>query len=444
MTSFADFRFVPQVCALAAAAWLAVFASLGAAGDVAAAPNSKPAKQKSTLVKEQRNIKGQISTIKKDISQKQKRVDSANSALGASEKAISDSNRTLKELGEKKTAVENQLSDLKRQADIVSLHVSEAEDLIGMITRAQFVNSRRHPWQAAVSGKNPNDIARMTAMLQYMAREQDRTIDRLANRRRNIQAVTDKTNATQKELVRIEADEQRNRKNLEQEKVRQQSALAQLKKELNTQRARYEQLVKNDRQLTDLIDGIDKQIAAAAARERDRQARLAARERERSRRQAQEKEKQTARTGRRTEPAQQAPVAGNFGKLRGKLTMPTKGRVVARFGQKREGAASDLSWRGLLIRAKQGQNVVATGPGRVVFSDWMRGFGNLLIVDHGSNYLSVYANNEALYKSVGQSVRQGETIASVGRSGGEDSPGLYFELRYKGKPFDPSRWIAQN
>ena len=117
---------------------------------------------------------------------------------------------------------------------------------------------------------------------------------------------------------------------------------------------------------------------------------------------------------------------------------------MAKFGQKREGAASTLAWRGLLIRAKQGQDVVAAGPGTVVFSDWMRGFGNLLIVDHGSNYLSVYANNETLYKSVGDSVKQGETIASVGSSGGEDAPGLYFELRYKGKPFDPSRWIAKN
>ena len=119
-----------------------------------------------------------------------------------------------------------------------------------------------------------------------------------------------------------------------------------------------------------------------------------------------------------------APTTGNFGKLRGKLTMPTKGKAAARFGQKREGAASTLAWRGLLIRAKQGQDVVAAGPGTVVFSDWMRGFGNLLIVDHGSNYLSVYANNETLYKSVGDSVKQGETIASVGSSGGEDAPWL--------------------
>ncbi len=402
---------------------------------------TKSVKEKNSLEKERRNIKGQISSIKKDISQKQKRVDNANSALRESEKAISNSNRTLKELGEKKTSVENQLSDLKRQADIVSLHVSEAEDLVSVISQAQFVNSRRHPWQAAISGKNPNDIARMSAILHYMAREQDRTIDRLANRRRNIQAVTEKTNTTQKELVRIESDEQENRKKLEQEKSRRELALTELKKELSTQRARYEQLVKNDRQLTNLIANIDKQIAAAnaAAKEKARKQALARQKEQEQRR------KNTAKSSvKDTRPTTVAPTAGNFGKLRGKLTMPTRGQVVARFGQKREGAAADLSWRGMLIRARQGQNVVATAPGTVVFSDWMRGFGNLLILDHGSNYLSVYANNETLYKSVGEAVKQGETIASVGRSGGEESPGLYFELRYKGKPFDPARWIAKN
>ena len=93
----------------------------------------------------------------------------------------------------------------------MSLHVSEAEDLIASISQAQFVNSRRHPWQTALVGNNPNDIARMSAILEYMAREQDRTIDRLANRRKNIEIVTAKTNETQQELIRIESAEQKNR-----------------------------------------------------------------------------------------------------------------------------------------------------------------------------------------------------------------------------------------
>ena len=223
---------------------------------------STSTKERSNLQKEQRTIKGQISSIKKDIEQKQARVDSANQELRASEKAISDSNRTLKELGAQKSAVENQLADLKREADIVGMHVTEAEDLVAVITQAQFLNSRRHPWQAALTGDNPNDITRMSAILRYMAREQDRTIDRLANRRKNIEVVTAKTNATQKELSRIEADEQKNRDNLEKEKSRRESAVNELKKELNTQRERYEQLVKNDRQLTNLIANIDKQIEA--------------------------------------------------------------------------------------------------------------------------------------------------------------------------------------
>lgn len=422
------------------AAALALAAGLVPEGDVAA---KNSAQQKSSLQKEQRDIKGQISSIRRDITRKEARVDSANNALRESEKAISSSNRTLKELAEKKTGVENRLSDLKREAEIVGLHVSEAQELVSVISRAQFVNSRRPAWQAAISGNNPNDIARLSAILNYMAREQDRTIDRLANRRKNIEAVAAKTDATRRELSRIETDEQKNREQLEREKSRRETALNELKKELSTQRERYEQLVKNDRQLTNLISQIDKQIAKAAAQEKERKTAEA------RRRAAEEaKKKQTAKNNQRhqtdSRKTVEAPVAGNFGRLRGKLTMPTRGQVVAKFGQKREGATSNLSWRGLLIRAKQGQNVVATGPGTVVFSDWMRGFGNLLIVDHGSNYLSVYANNETLYKSVGDRVRQGETIASVGRSGGEDSPGLYFELRYKGKPFDPTRWIAQN
>ena len=415
----------------------------------AAAADSSSTKQRSSLQKEQRTIKGQISTIKKDIEQKEAHVDSANKELRASEKAISDSNRTLKELSEKKSAVENQLADLKREADIVGMHVTEAEDLVAEITRAQFLNSRRHPWQAALTGDNPNDISRMSAILQYMAREQDRTIDRLANRRKNIEVVTAKTNATQKELARIESDEQKNRENLEKEKSRRESAINELKKELNTQRERYEQLVKNDRQLTNLIASIDKKIAEAAARERARKAALAKAEQEKARREAQKKSqtsksRQTAKSGKSSSSRTvAAPATGSFGKLRGKLTMPTQGKIVERFGQQHEGAASELSWRGLLISGKMGQDVVATAGGTVVFADWMRGFGNLMILDHGSNYLSVYANNESLFKSVGDTVKQGETIASVGRSGGEDSPGLYFELRYKGKPFDPARWIAK-
>lgn len=380
--------------------------------------------QKSSLQKEQRSIKGQISNVKKEIAQQEARLDRANNDLRESEKAISSSNRTLKELNAQKKSLENDLQRLRSKQRIMSTQVSEAEDLVSILGQAQFMNVQRTPWRAAIEGANPNEITRMTAIFQYMAREQDRSLVNLAKQREENQRIIANTDKKQREVSQIQAAEQKNRANLEAEKRRQSSALDKLKKELNTQKKRYEQLVKNDQDLARVINRLDKQIAQQRAAQRKRE---------------QQSKKTTATAKANNIPAFQ----GKFAQLKGKLTLPTAGKIVAKFGQKRSGAASSLPWRGIMIQAKMGQNVLATAPGRVVFSDWMRGFGNLLIIDHGSNYLSVYANNETLYKSVGDTVKQGETIASVGQSGGEDSPGLYFELRYKGKPFDPTPWLKK-
>jgi septal ring factor EnvC (AmiA/AmiB activator) len=86
--------------------------------------------------------------------------------------------------------------------------------------------------------------------------------------------------------------------------------------------------------------------------------------------------------------------------------------------------------------------VKAVGDGRVVFADWLRGFGNLLVIDHGDGYLSIYGNNEALLRNVGDRVAVGEAVASVGNTGGNEATGLYFELRFQGRPFDPLTWVA--
>lgn len=128
-----------------------------------------------------------------------------------------------------------------------------------------------------------------------------------------------------------------------------------------------------------------------------------------------------------------------FSALRGKLRLPVPGELTGRFGAPRE--ATGIEAKGVFIRAPEGQPVRAIAVGQVVYSDWMRGFGNLLIVDHGEAYLSIYANNESLLKQVGDAVSQGETIATTGASGGNEESGLYFELRHLGKAFDPLRWV---
>jgi len=128
-----------------------------------------------------------------------------------------------------------------------------------------------------------------------------------------------------------------------------------------------------------------------------------------------------------------------FSALRGKLRLPVRGELTARYGAPR-GAAGMVA-KGVFIRAPEGQPVRAIARGQVVYADWMRGFGNLLIVDHGDAFLSIYGNNDSLLKQTGDSVTLGEAVATVGQSGGNEETGLYFEMRHLGRPFDPLSWV---
>ncbi|MCP4186550.1 MAG: peptidoglycan DD-metalloendopeptidase family protein [Gammaproteobacteria bacterium] len=127
-----------------------------------------------------------------------------------------------------------------------------------------------------------------------------------------------------------------------------------------------------------------------------------------------------------------------FAGLRGKLAWPVKGKVRRLFGYQKQ--VSDLRWQGVIIEAPGGRHVKAVSHGRVAFADWLRGLGNLIIIDHGNSYLSLYGHNESLYKSAGEWVEPGDIISSIGNSGGQGKPGLYFEIRKKGKPQNPTKW----
>lgn len=121
------------------------------------------------------------------------------------------------------------------------------------------------------------------------------------------------------------------------------------------------------------------------------------------------------------------------------LPYPVRGEVQGRFGMERpEGG----TWRGIVLRAAEGVRVGAVAPGRVVYAGWLSGFGNLLILDHGEQYLTVYAYNQSLLKEVGDVVAAGEAIATVGATGGQVEPGLYFEIRHGGKPVNPLLWLG--
>ncbi|MEN8204723.1 MAG: peptidoglycan DD-metalloendopeptidase family protein [Pseudomonadota bacterium] len=137
-----------------------------------------------------------------------------------------------------------------------------------------------------------------------------------------------------------------------------------------------------------------------------------------------------------------SPQSGNFTSLRqlkGKLRWPVAGRLTRRYGSKQ--SSEGLQSRGVLISSRAGADVHAIAAGQIVFADWLRGFGLLLIVDHGHGYMSLYGQNRSLYKDVGAWVKRDEVVAAAGSSGGRDQDGLYLELRKDGRPFNPTAWF---
>jgi septal ring factor EnvC (AmiA/AmiB activator) len=370
-----------------------------------------------------------LDDLKKRLSETEASHNEASDALAASEAAISKVNRRLRNLGSERARVENRLKELREQERAVSGQLTDAEKQIRVIAQAQYLNTQRDSWQTLIAGSNPHEIARDAAALRYFAQAEERAAHRLAYRQANIQSVSEETLTKRKELANIESREREDRAQLVKDQADRKQALTKLQKQISEQRASIDKMERDQARLGELVANIDKLLAKQKAEAQ----RLA------------EKARQQQKTGKSVASGSYVPpLKGQFAKLKGRLMMPALGKIVGRFGQARANVSGkSTTWKGLQIQAKQGSDVLACAAGQVVFSDWLRGFGNLIIIDHGDGFLSIYGNNESLYKSVGDRIQRGDTIASVGNTGGEDLPGLYFELRHNGRPFNPLPWIGK-
>ncbi len=413
--------------ALFCAAGTSFFEDAAAAAPSGKTASAKTADERARAETARKSVDQRISELSASLSRKESLSEEANSALKKADSAISDANRRLRTLSNERRTVERQLSDLKKERSLISSDLSDAEALVDQISRAQYLNHRRRSWQIFLDGAHPERLSLEAAQLRYLALAQSRAVAELEKKNENVLRVSRETQARQNELARIARDEETNRKVLIREKSDRQAAASQLKKEIASQQAQIEKLRRDQSRLSDLVASIDKRLAQErAAEEKARAGRLAAENARRSQNQ-------------KSQPAAESSSGSGFARARGRLTRPVPGSVTAQFGSRRTGSAT---WQGIFIRSREGTDVRACYSGTVVFSDWLRGYGNLVIVDHGGGFLSVYANNETLLKNVGDKVKQGETISTVGSSGTSDEPGLYFEIRNAGKPVNPTPWLA--
>lgn len=390
------------------------------------APPAATPQQQRRLQAEQRELQARIAQLKKQLARAEATRSEAADALAESERAISAVNRRLRELSASRQQVERQIAVLQDRSRAVNARQSEQERQLALVLKSQFALAQRSPWHSLIDGENPNRVLRDLGYLDYVARAKAQLIDALRERRQELAELEAESRAKQAELAAIAEDERNNRAQLVRQRAARKQTLARLARQIAGQRQSIATLERDDQRLAGLIENIGRILAEQARRAAER-ARL-----------------QAAAPASAPRGTAEPPTGSNFAGLRGKLLLPVKGEIAARFGSPRrtEAGVDGPTWKGVFIRAAEGAEVQAAAAGRVVFADWLRGFGNLLILDHGEGALTVYGNNETLLASVGERVEAGAVIAQVGNTGGSADSGLYFEIRLEGRPVDPLKWAA--
>jgi septal ring factor EnvC (AmiA/AmiB activator) len=432
-----------------------------------AAKSTDRSKQKQAAEAERSALRQKLSVLKRDISKTETAKGHAADALAHSEAAISDANRSLRELAEEQKETAARLAALSKEQSDLAGTIAAQHARLAKLVREHYIAGSEDRIKLLLSGDNPNRISRDLQYMGYASQAQARLIDAL---RANLAAVEKnkaETQNAQNELEEIAQEEREQKALLEKEKAKRTVLLSQLSGKLAAQRKEAGNIERDDKRLAGLVGKLSRLIEEqrkAEAAEADRRRQQAARqkaERQKQRAQAKNPSKTGPATARSNPDAidpdeipskspgrneltpepdvQSGGFATSFSSLRGQLRLPVRGELIAKFGSKR---GDGPAWKGLFIRAPEGADVKAVAGGRVVFAEWLRGFGNLVIVDHGSQYMTIYGNNQAVLKRPGDAVKTGDVIASAGNSGGNEQSGLYFEMRHQGRAFDPLTWIS--
>lgn len=423
------------------------------------ATTAEIAAKQTQAVRERVELRARIEILQKELDEREARRKEAADALKVSEAAISVITRRLSELATQLRQAQADLDELqiqfKRQFGILVMRRDELSNQL----RKQY-SSGLSPWTALLSGDDPQQIGRDLTYLDYISRARSAAVTAVKQEIDRLAELEAKTELRRQDVVQLVQETTEQKTLLEAQKKERATVLARIEGQLQAQRAEAAALGRDDKRLSDLVDDLTGQLQAAReAAETARKAEAArqaeqARQEEQARRQAQEesrakeanqakerKEAQAraaAESARRSEGQVEAGAVGAG--LKPGLRWPVKGQVMARFGTDRpEGGV----WRGVLLRATEGTSVQVVASGTVIYANWLRGFGNLIIIDHGEQYLTVYAYNQSLLKQVGDRVKTGETIALAGSTGGQVDSALYFEIRHRGSAVDPVQLLAR-
>ena len=375
------------------------------------------------------DLHGRIEKLHQDLLKNEESRSSASDQLKEAESSISNANRGLRELGEQRRTKQDDLAKLQQQSETIENQFITQQDQLGGLVFRQYINGNSDALHLLLGGNDPNQAARDLHYMTLLSGAKAGLIDTLHDALIEKQRLADAARVKRDEIAAVEQKQQQQRSVLLAQQQQRQAVLVKLADKIKAQRREIDTLKRDEQRLSKLIEGLAR-IVAKPARAKPSVATHG------------QTVPETApeATLRNEQEPEAMSFSGNFAALKGRLHLPTRGDITNRYGAPR--AESGAIWKGLFIRAAEGSEVKSIAPGRVVFADWLRGFGNLLIIDHGNAFLSVYGNNQSLFRQVGDVVKSGDSIAAVGNSGGNPESGLYFELRQQGKAVDPLKWVS--
>ena len=356
-------------------------------------------------------LRERIQSLQKDLTDEESRRKNTFDTLQETEQIIDAINYKLNELTVHYKESKSQFNDIKVKKKKIEEEIEIERDQLQKLLYRQYLGGQQGYIRLMLSQQDPHQISRNAYYYKQLLLARSDSIKRLQTYEYEIQALAKASHQKRKEIRATQAEYLAQRKVLEQEKSKYQVMMVQISGQITQRQQEITKLERDEKRLSNLANKISNLIVN-------------------------EKVESSLNNEEFSDvPAMRTP----FPSFKGRLNLPVRGKLLNSFGGQRSG--KHVTWKGLFIQAPSGSDVKAISEGRVVFADWLRGFGNLIIIDHGNDYLSLYGNNETLHKQVGSAIKGGDSIATVGNSSGNADSGLYFELRHKGKPFDPLKWM---
>lgn len=348
-----------------------------------------------------KQLEQSIGQLKKELKKAKSTRDSLQNELETSEVDIGGLVKDIERLKEALASGKKQITQLGSERAQLQRQQQQQKQLVEQNINAMYRLDTDSNIKLALNQQNPEELTRKLRYYEYVVAASTRSIEHYLTLVKDIEAVEQRLNRENIDLQNRQNALTSKHQKLVEAQSKRSDTLRQLVAQIKNQGSELDQKVQDQKRLQELLESLVEAINDLNI------------------------------------PGSGKPIRS----LKGKLSLPTKGKLLNSFGSKRSG--QQLKWDGINIAAKEGSPVEAIHHGRVVFADYLRGQGLLLILDHGDGYFSLYAHNRALLAELGEWVNTGDTIAQVGSTGGKNTSALYFEIRHNGKPVDPILWCKR-